>query len=156
VSQLEEVKNLWIVPGKNMLILGKAYEQTPVSLVFSEGMFYSYFVSSFSHYQPAYASWRTFLYIEEMMWRRFAAGQGSWSWINVPVNIFAELHCLTKIFQNQAETPTHLRSLFCICNQVLSALIPLLSLRKRDDTLKIKWKIVVRQAAAHLSHAARL
>ena len=53
-------------------------------------MLYSCSVSSFSHYQPASASWRTLLYVEEMMRRRFAAGEGSWSWMNVLVNTFAE------------------------------------------------------------------
>jgi hypothetical protein len=36
-------------------------ERTPVSLVFSEEMFNSSLVSSFSHYQPAYVNWRTLL-----------------------------------------------------------------------------------------------
>jgi hypothetical protein len=53
-------------------------------------MVYSCSVSSFSHYQSASASWRTLLYVKEMMRRRLAAGQGSWSWMDVLVNIFAE------------------------------------------------------------------
>jgi hypothetical protein len=77
-------------PSKNIQILKRAFQQTPVSLVFSEEMVYSCSVSSFSHYQPASASWRTLLYVKEMIRLRFAAGEGGWLWMNVLVNIFAE------------------------------------------------------------------
>jgi hypothetical protein len=76
--------------GKHTRILRSTSLQTPASLVFSEEMFYGCFVSSFSHYQPAYASSRIFLCSKGMPWRCVATGKGSWSWINGLVNIFAE------------------------------------------------------------------
>jgi Integrase core domain len=62
------------------------------------------------------------------------------------------LHCLRKLFQICLRTPLFSASFFDVATrpQARSALLPS---RTSDDTLKNQWKIVMRQAAVHLSHA---
>ena len=63
------------------------------------------------------------------------------------------VHCLRKIFHGLSQNLPLFRCFHTRCNLFSSAFMALLPSRKRDDILKDKRKIVVRQAQAHLSHA---